>query len=211
MKVIETKGILYIELLAENSQWYCGTDYANGDLYEAEEVYREGGKIKPNRVVFIHHPDGEVVEPIMLKENQYLGRPIQIEGIIYMLLVDFEQQFIRIIDCGTSFERQSTVTELPLSEVKDCYNLLLKGTPLMLTRNGGDNCFEIIWPRKLSIKIGDTEAFLYKRGDRLIFSRWLEDPDYREEVVARDSAGNVLEVISGSIFITPAGEEWILQ
>lgn len=211
MKVIETKGILYIELLAENSQWYCGTDYANGDLYEAEEVYREGGKIKPNRVVFIHHPDGEVVEPIMLKENQYLGRPIQIEGIIYMLLVDFEQQFIRIIDCGTSFERQSTVTELPLSEVKDCYNLLLKGTPLMLTRNGGDNCFEIIWPRKLSIKIGDTEAFLYKRGDRLIFSRWIEDPDYREEVVARDSAGNVLEVISGSIFITPAGEEWILQ
>lgn len=211
MKVIETKGILYIELLAENSQWYCGTDYANGDLYEAEEVYREGGKIKPNRVVFIHHPDGEVVEPIMLKGNQYLGRPIQIEGIIYMLLVDFEQQFIRIIDCGTSFERQSTVTELPLSEVKDCYNLLLKGTPLMLTRNGGDNCFEIIWPRKLSIKIGDTEAFLYKRGDRLIFSRWIEDPDYREEVVARDSAGNVLEVISGSIFITPAGEEWILQ
>lgn len=211
MKVIETNGISYIELLAENSQWYCGTDYPCGDLYEAEEVYRDGGKFKPNRVIFIHHPDGKTAEPIKAAENQYLGRPIQISGIIYMLLVDFENQVIRIIDCGEGFERLDSVAELPLSDVKDCYNLLLKGSSLMLTRQGGDNDFEVIWPEKVSFPIGPSESFLYRKDDKYFFSRWIEDPDYREEVVIRDCSGTLLEIIPGSIFISPTGEEWILR
>lgn len=211
MTVIETNGITYIELLAENSEWYCGTDYANGDLYEAEEVYRDGKKIRTNRVIFIHHPDGKLVEPITLHENQYLGRPTQIDGIIYMLFVDFDKQFIRIIDCGAAFEDIRTKAELPLSEVKDCYNLLLHGSPLMLTRQGGDNEFEVIWPEKLSFSINPEESFIYRKGDKLIFTKWYEDPDYREEIVVRDYEGKVLETTPGNIFITPTGEKWILR
>lgn len=211
MKVIETNGITYIELLAENSEWYCGTNFANGDLYEAEEVYRDGQVIKPNRVIFIHYPDGKLVEPIKLTDNQYLGRPTQIDGIIYMLLVEFDKGLIKIIDCGNAFEHLNTMAEFPLSDVKDCYNLLLKGSPLMLTRQGGDNDFEVIWPEKISFAIGNTEAFLYKKGDKLVFSRWFEDPDYREEIVTRDYAGNVIDVTPGNIFVTPTGEEWILR
>lgn len=211
MKVIETNGITYIELLAENSEWYCGTNFANGDLYEAEEVYRDGQVIKPNRVIFIHYPDGKLVEPIKLTDNQYLGRPTQIDGIIYMLLVEFDKGLIKIIDCGNAFEHLNTMAEFPLSDVKDCYNLLLKGSPLMLTRQGGDNDFEVIWPEIISFAIGNTEAFLYKKDDMLIFSRWFEDPDYREEIVTRDYAGNIIDVTPGNIFVTPTGEEWILR
>ncbi len=211
MKIIETNGIAYIELLAENSGWYCGTDYSSGDLYEAEEMYLNGTKIKPNRVIFIHRPDGKLVEPVKAKENQYLGRPTQIDGIIYILLVDFEKKIIRIIDCGEALEHLATVVELPLSEITDCYNLLMKGYPLMLTRQGGENDFEVIWPKKVSFSIGPSESFLYTKDDKFFFSRWLEDPDYREEVVIRDCEGNILEINQGSIFITPTGEEWILR
>lgn len=211
MTIIETNGINYIELLAENSKWYCGTDYSNGDLYEAEEAYRNGVKIKPNRVIFIHHPDGKLAEPIKAGENQYLGRPTQIDGVIYMLLVDFGKQIIRIINCGEAFEHFENVLEMPLSEVEDCYNLLLKGYPLMLTRQGGENSFEVVWPEKIIFSIGPSETFIYRKDDKFYFSRWMEDPDYREEVVVRDCSGNVLEVISGNIFITPTGEEWVLR
>lgn len=211
MTIIETKGITYIELLAENSQWYCGTDYSCGDLYEAEEVYRNGEKIRSNRIIFIHHPDGRLVEPIKAEKNQYFGRPTQIDGIIYVLLVDFEKQVIKIIDCGLNFEHLENVIELPMSEVVDCYNLLLKGYPLMLTRQGGENDFEVIWPEKVSFSIDPSESFLYKKDGKFFFSRWMEDPDYREEIVTRDYAGNILEVCPGNIFITPTGEEWILQ
>ena len=39
MKVIETNGITHLEKLNHNEEWYWGTDYIIGDLYEAEEVY----------------------------------------------------------------------------------------------------------------------------------------------------------------------------
>lgn len=56
-----------------------------------------------------------------------------------------------------------------------------------------------------------TESFLYKRDEKYIFSRWFEDPEYREEIVVRDSNGLILEIIQGSVFITPNGEEWVLK
>lgn len=210
MKVIETKGICYIEHLAEKSDWYCGNDFANGDLYEAEESFLETGKCKANRVIFIHHPEGRVVEPIKLTGNQYLGRPTEMDGHIYMLLVDFDKSEICIMDCGSDFLQIKVIKVLPLNEVSDCYNLQLHGSPLMLTRQSQCD-FQIIWPKKTSFSIGDSEAFLYRTGERLLFSKWIEDPDYREEIVARDWEGNILEVTKGSIFIAPDGEEWILR
>ena len=41
MKKIRTNGITYLENLDTSSEWYLGTDYACGDLYEAEEVFWE--------------------------------------------------------------------------------------------------------------------------------------------------------------------------
>ena len=40
MKRIETQGITYIEPLVGCNEWYWGTDYIHGDLYEAEELFR---------------------------------------------------------------------------------------------------------------------------------------------------------------------------
>lgn len=211
MKQIETKGITFIELLSENSDWYCGTDYASGDLYEAEEIYASGKRVIPNRLIFIHKPDGKLVEPLLLHENQYLGRPIQVDGSIYLLLVDFAEQFIRIINCGKSFEQLDDLAVIPLTAVEDCYNLLLAGSPLLQTRQGSNHCFEVIWPDRLSFLIGNSESFLYRDGERYVFSRWFEDPDYREEVLFRSRDGAVTDVIPGSFFITPSGEKWVLR
>ena len=87
MKIIETNGIQFIELLAEKSNWYCGTDYACGDLYEAEEVFLEKGAVRHNRLIFIRNFDGKLVEPILLEDNQYFGRPTEIDGRIYIFLI----------------------------------------------------------------------------------------------------------------------------
>lgn len=211
MKTIKTNGISFIELLAENSDWYCGTDYTCGDLYEAEEIYREKGTFQNNRLIFIHHPEGTLVEPIKLCKNQYFGRPTQIDGIIYILLVDFDKQLIQVFDCGSDFLKISLYAELSLSEVKDCYNLLLKGTPLMITRQGSENTFEVIWPEKKSFEIGNNESFIFRKNDEWVFTKWFEDPDYREEVVFRDSSGEILSTEEGTIFVSPTGEMWILK
>ena len=41
-KKVDTQGITYLELLSGSREWYWGTDYIHGDLYEAEELFRDG-------------------------------------------------------------------------------------------------------------------------------------------------------------------------
>ena len=59
--------------------------------------------------------------------------------------------------------------ELPLNAVKDCYNLRLDGCPLMLTRQGGDYLFQVIWPEKVEFAIGTGESFLFRKENKLFF------------------------------------------
>ena len=57
MKRIITNGIADLEPLAGSSEWYWGADYASGDLYEAEELFRSGHPIQQNYLpVVIHRP-----------------------------------------------------------------------------------------------------------------------------------------------------------
>lgn len=186
MKIIETNGITYLEKFDGCSEWYWGTNYTNGDLYEAEEIYVSGKEIEPNRLIFVHYPDGTVFEPIKSDRSQYFGMPAYVDGSIYILLVSFEEKKIRIYQCSVDMVNTVLRVELPLNTVKDCYNLKIDGNPLMLTRQGGENRFQIIWPDQVEFDIGVREAFYFKRDDKLYFSEWHEDPDYREEINIRE-------------------------
>ena len=47
-------------------------------------------------------------------------------------------------------------------------------------------------------------------GEELIFSKWYEDPDYREEVVVRRyPTGEVLERMDGTLITMPHGQRWL--
>ena len=41
-KKIDTQGITFLEVLDGSDEWYFGTDYFHGDLYEAEEIFKMG-------------------------------------------------------------------------------------------------------------------------------------------------------------------------
>ena len=47
MKVINTNGITDLEKFDTSEEWYWGTDYACGDLYEAEDVFLMGKRFEP--------------------------------------------------------------------------------------------------------------------------------------------------------------------
>ena len=47
------------------SEWYWATDYIHGDLYEAEELFRQKNSVQSNRLYLIHYPDGMVYEPVL--------------------------------------------------------------------------------------------------------------------------------------------------
>lgn len=212
MKIIETYGITYLEKFNCCSEWYWGTNYTNGDLYEAEEIYLSGKEIEPNRLIFVHYPDGTVFEPIKLDKSRYFGMPAYVDGVIYLLLVSFKEKKVCIYQCSQDMDNTVLIVELPLNIVKDCYNLKIDGNPLMLTRQGGENRFQIIWPDQVEFDIGVRETFCFKRDDKLYFSEWHEDPDYREEINIREySTGRLLEKIEGAEMTLPNGQSWILR
>ena len=207
IKKIHTGGIVYIQPLDGTDEWYWGTDYISGDLYEAEELFRDGHRIDRNRLIFVHYPDGLVVEPVTAQEGQYFGLPAYEDGQILILLADFAAGEIRVLSYKEEVE---TVQVLPLSEIEDCYNLMLHGSPVCLTRQTADR-FQMIWPDRADFAIAPQETFCWRDGDRLYFSRWYEDPDYREETVVRQMPdGSVLEQYPGSPAIMPGGRKWVL-
>ena len=170
MKRIITNGITNLEPLAGSSKWYWGSDYASGDLYEAEELFRSGHPIRKNRLVLVRCPEGTVYEPVCTKPGQYLGRPAYHNGQVVLLLVDFPKEEIRILSFDEAEEITKPLAVLPLSIVSDCYNLMLEASPLMLTRSTHDNQFQIIWPERRDFAIEDHEFFEFLEGNRLYTS-----------------------------------------
>lgn len=211
MKKIQTQGIINIEPLDGSQEWYWGTDYACGDLYEAEELFQQGHPIKQNKLIFIHYPDGKVVQPMAAKEGQYFGAPICHEDKIIILMVDFPAEKIKLVQFDHMLAHFSPLVDIPLSNVEDCYNLMLAGSPLMLIRQGSDNQFQILWPESAAFEIGNTEGFLFRIGDELYFSEWKEDPDYREEIIVRKmDTGEIVNKIPGTMMVMPDGQMWVL-
>ena len=212
MKVIETNGITYLEKFDSCLEWYWGTNYTSGDLYEAEEIFLSGKQVEPNRLIFVHYPDGNIFEPIKSEKNQYFGVPAYMDGLIYILHVSFVDKMIRVYQCSDNMLETVLTLEISLSTVKDCYNLKLDGFPLMVTRQGGENSFQIIWPEKIEFDIGGRESFLFRKDNKLYFSEWHEDPEYREEINIREyPTGKLLEKIEGAEMTMPDGQSWILR
>lgn len=210
-KKIDTQGITYLETLSGSREWYWGTDYIHGDLYEAEELFRDGHPVNRNKLLFVHDPDGTVVQPVIARKGQYLGRPIYYDGRIAILMVDFPAGQIIVIQFDSALENMIERTELPLSAVKNCYNLMLETAPLMVTRQGNEDTFQILWPEQVSFEIGERESFWIRHGDKLYFSTWQEEPEYREEIIVRKlETGEIIDRFPGVSMTMPDGRLWVL-
>lgn len=213
MRIIDIHGMTNMELVRGGTdEWYWATDYIHGDLYEAEELFRQGHSVRSNRLYLIHYPDGTVYEPVKPTDGQYLGSPVYDGSSVVLLAVSFTESVIRILRFLHQQETVQEIAQLPLSAVKDCYNLLLHTSPLSLTRQPNDGTFEIIWPKQVRFAIDDRETLNFRDGDKLYFNIWYEDPDYREETLVRSLPdGTILERLSGDIRIMPNREQWLIK
>ena len=211
MKTLDLQGMTNMELVRGGTgEWYWSTDYVHGDLYEAEELFRMGHPVQSNRLYLIHYPDGTVYEPVPAIAGQYLGYPMNDNGSVALLAVNFPEGIIRILRFQPG--ELSEVAQIPLSAVKDCYNLILHTAPLTLTRTPGGGTFEIVWPEQIRFPIGERETLNFREGDKLYFTVWYEDPDYREETIVRSLRdGTILDRFSGDIRIMPNGEKWLVK
>lgn len=213
MRIVDIHGMTNMEpVRGGTNEWYWATDYIHGDLYEAEELFQQGHPVRSNRLYLIHYPDGTVYEPVPPADGQYLGYPVYDDGAVVLLVVSFTKSVIHILRFLYQQEKIQEMAQLPLSEVKDCYNLILHISPLSLTQQPNDGTFELIWPEQVSFAINDRESLNFRDGDKLYFNIWYEDPDYREETLVRSlQDGMILNSFAGDIRIMPNGERWLIK
>ena len=210
LKSLRTGSVSYLEAL-DGGSLYWGTDYASGDLYEAEEIFKNRRDIKSNRLVFVSLKEGKVFEPLKAEEGQYFGKPVFYEGRAWGLLADFAARWVRVLRFAADFSGAETAAELSLDDIPDCYNLLLDTSPLVLTRQGPNKRFDVLWPEKGSFEVGNTETFDFRDGNILVFSRWFEDPEYREDTVLRSYPdGALIETLNGPVLKGADGGNWLL-
>ena len=204
MKIIKLKGIhdSYPETEGTNEWFSCyESKIALCDLYEAEEMINYGKTFSGLIQHLVHFPDGKVYSPFSLKENVYVEKPVWDKGKLYFLVVDFNQKVAKICEYDWAQNVIRGITEVSLNEVKDCYNLRLEVSPLMLGRTDREGFYEIVWPEKKNIAMDNQEVVCFRDGDKLYCSRWVEDPEYHEYMVIRDvHTGKILHEEEGNIW-----------
>lgn len=209
-ETIDTGGIGFLCRL-EESDLYYGLSTPSGDLYEAEELFNDGGEIDSNRLIFVSFTENRVYEPLKAQKGVYFEQPVCIDGTIYLLQVDFVKRKIGIFAWRNQEDAIEEVALLDLNIVKDCYNLKLVKSPLTLVRSGHESLFEILWPQRCGFMISPRESLDHRENDLLLFSIWHEDPDYREEIIVRNlEDGTILERHDGYIYRIN-GKEYIVK
>jgi len=211
MKELNTHQNYYMPPVPfSRDEWYYVLD-SDGDLYEAEELARDGRPVRGTHLYLIHYPDGRMVQPVPAREMAALGAPVCDGDVIAFPEVDFGARTISICRYHTLDGTLSREYVLSLDEVRDCYNLLLHGSPLFLSRQPNDGSFEILWPQRKTFAVAPRETLNLRDGEKLYFSTWYEDPDYREETIVRSFAdGRVLESFPGDVHLMPDGQLWHL-
>ena len=199
----------YLAPVAGSGVWYYGLRGLE-EFYEAEEVFRERGRLDGTKLVLVRYPDGERFFPLPAKENVTLGAPAFSEGRIGIPALDHGKGEITVWLFDPENGGTLKAAVLPASDAGDYYNLFLRPSPLTLTQAPARGDFRILWPEKASFPVGDRESYAFREGERFYFSEWFEDPDYREETVVRDVRGRLLERFRGDVMRMPGGEIWRL-
>lgn len=210
IKNIKELSSMPLDKIVGTNEWYYSAEWT-GDVYEAEEMIENGNEFEGTNMYLIRYPEGKVVKPFERRRNVYIQRPVWNHDGIAFLLVDFVFSEIVVYHLNVDSYKMMCISKLPLSIVADCYNLQLCMAPLTLYRHGADGQFELIWPERLSFIVEPNENLVHRDGDELYFSRWCENPDYKEEIYVRSAcSGEVIRHFSGILYDMPDGTWWLM-
>lgn len=107
-------------------------------------------------------------------------------------------------------ERLNLLTEIALKEAGDLINVRIVKEPFMLVKcETQDDKVDFLWPFRKHLQLEENETLDFIEGEQIVTSKWIEDPDYREEVIIRRmSDGEIVERIQGCIVEMPDGTRW---
>ena len=167
MKEIRMEGVTaYLAEIPGSAGWYYGLGGLE-DIYEADEIFLDRGKVEGTRLILVRYPEGKIFRPIPAEENVTIGAPAFSGGKIGFPALDHEKREITVWSFDPESGKSEKTAVLPSGDTEDTYNLFLRGTPLTLTQAPARGDFRILWPGKPECSVGDRESDAFRDGDLL--------------------------------------------
>lgn len=217
MKKIEC-GQFYLEPVPySNGRWYYSIDYNHGDVFEADEIIKQGRELKGDVLTFVSYPEGKVCYQSQRRRRLSYTSPVFCDDRIYYLSVDFDSRIVSINYFDPASDKAGVKNVFSLNKLDTLYNLRLDLDPLTVSvqySRESEMIFHIIYPEDAVLR-GDIRESMYCRdGNKLYFSQWYEDEEenYFEKTIIRDiNTGEILDEFEGDITIMPDGQKWLIK
>lgn len=209
IKRIDIPSNMDIDNIEGTAEWYIARN-STYDVYGALECINNSEEYSGDEVYLIHYPDGKTYMPFEKNKNICITNPIWNNGVFYIMKIDLINRICFIYEYIPKKNCLNLKNRINIGDKDECYNLNLKGMPLSVIEEDGEN-FKIIWPENKNIVIGSNESFLFRNKDELYFERWFDDISIKEETVVRNiKTGEIVKVIDGRLFIMPNNVIWQL-
>lgn len=212
MKIKELKECekIYPEKIEGTSEWfYCNLS----DGVDVEDILDCQDEYMGNKVYLIHI-SGKIFEPVKQEKNIYLSNPVYNvdDNAFAIVKFDFNKKIIQILKYDIETNHCSVVGEVPLSKGGDLINVgVLQNSYTLVKHENLDDFAIFLYPVEKKIQLEENEVLVLLNDNKLISFKWIEDPDYREEIIIRNFETNeVLERKDGFNAIMPNGEFWLL-
>ena len=200
---------IYPERIDETDSWYYGQWTPCSEAYEVPDFRNE---YPGTRLYFIEFPSGKVFEPIKQEKNVFLERPVYEckDNSFGIIRYDFNNQVIQALIFKPECCNVKLLSEIHFLKAGDMVNVRLITSPFALVKHDvqGD-AVDFLWPKEMHIQLEDNEG-LYFQDDRKLYTvKWIEDPDYHEEIIIRSAeTGEILERSPGYLRRMPDGSVW---
>ncbi|MER0123970.1 hypothetical protein ABPH35_09945 [Streptococcus sp. ZJ93] len=197
------------ELLDGTSNWAFGKSpsYTDANDILVEKLDYQGTELYlfdlHTRKVYQPFPK----EPMMYLENPVYDPASQSFG---LLRYDFHRKIIQAYQYRPSEDELTLLTTLPFEKAGDLINVRLAISPFTLIKHEIHHFrTHILWPVEDVCQWETNECLEYLDDQYFYTSKWVEEPEYVEEVIVRErNTKTIIRRQKGSITLLPNGELW---
>lgn len=201
---------VYPEKLDGTSEWFYGQVTPCSEAYEVSEY--QGSYIGTR--LYIFHISGKVYVPFQQEKNVFLAPPIYSaeRNSFGILRYDFNKGRIQAYEYIPETEELSIFKEIKMPKTDELRYIRVIKEPFMLVKcNWNENSVDFLEEKENHVQLEENESLCYVERDVLITQKWIEDPDYREEIIYRHAdSGKVIKREDGYIVEMPDGKLWIM-
>lgn len=198
IKIFKGFEDIYPEKVDGTDFWYYGRWTPCSEAYEVPDFKN---KYPGTRLYLIEYPSGKIYEPIKQEENVFLESPVFEcqDNSFAILRYDFNTEVIQVLIFKPEDSDVKVLTEMPFSKVGDMINVRLVTSPFALVKhNVHGDAVDFLWPKEMHLQFEANEGLCFQNNGKLYTSKWVEDPDYREEIIIRDAeTGQIIERTPG--------------